>query len=1210
MSKKTTRDAEARDREARRAAQSTFDRPLVLEAGAGTGKTTTLVSRILAWLLGRGWHDAQDESSRQESDADSNRLDEIAATALDGVVAITFTEAAAAEMAGRLAERLAEIARHGKIDPRWLDVSLLPGEPDPAELSDRARALLGSLERLTISTVHAFCNLLLRRHALSLGLDPAFEIDARETLLEDVAREVVERATREAYAREESSPLLELAAVGLGPRRLVEALSRFTAEGTPASVLAESTFSDLEVAGLAKELKGDCGDLLAVGAEAFRSIGATDRPRRIAAALEATLELLEKLPKDGQEAAARLCTGLAEVWERPLLDRLSDWSKDRFGVAETNAVGEDRAQISELAGRLSHLGHLTRVDPALVELARSALGPLLAEVQNELQARGIATFQDLLVLTRRLLANSRVRSLERRRIRQLLVDEFQDTDEIQCEIVASLSLDGPAEERPGLFVVGDPKQSIYAWRNADLAAYEGFVQKALTEGGERFALVRNFRSAPAILAEVDRAIAPVMREERGTQPPFEPLLPGKGDRAIDGYDDRTRGPVEYWLSWDQDAIAKGRTRTARAAEIEAQAIADDILGLRHEHKLPWNEFALLFRSTNRLDDYLEAFRAASIPFVVTSDKQYYRRREVIEAAALVRAVVLPVDHVALLTFLRSVAVGVPDAALMPLWRQGLPGLLTELDGPEDVELLERIDTAIDAAVQQMPADVPGLQRISGWDAVLRGAVRSLAELRRSVRTDPIDRFVERLRTTLLVEALEAARYLGAYRVANLERFFRRLEEALAEGHGEIQSVLRALRRSVTEAREDEEALPKEAAENAVQIMTIHKAKGLEFGHVYVVQLHGGSRQSEHDPNDADRRVPTDGPRQYVLFNGPSLRWDRVESERVRIAAAEQVRTLYVAMTRAQQRLVLVGNWSKIPKPHSGVGVPAHLKLLTHRAPFPKKMAQLASAVEDPAAGFTDEHGVLWKIPDLAPGADVTERLAETTAAMPSAENLRQWSRELEELGAQATRRMERPLVAAATEIAQHELEAATSEDIGDRGLSRLASQTVGQIIHRALETWDFERPIEDEWKRQGERIDGALGGQLTGDMLERSRAFASELLERMRAGKLLTRLAGSASDIAARELPLLAPPPVREQDPVAAVTGTIDLLLRNDRDRPIIVDYKTDPLEEETGIAERAAVYAPQLEIYRQAVQSALELPSPPRAELWFLWPDRAWVLE
>src|SRR5947199_285054 len=152
------------DRAARRAAQTRFDVPLVLQAGAGTGKTTTLIGRLLAWTLGEGW----ERAARRLSERSTGRPrdegpDRVAAEALGRVVAITFTEAAAAEMAGRAARELASLAS-GAEAPDWLEASLLPPNPERAR---RARALLGTLDHLAVRTIHAFCRGLLADHPLA-----------------------------------------------------------------------------------------------------------------------------------------------------------------------------------------------------------------------------------------------------------------------------------------------------------------------------------------------------------------------------------------------------------------------------------------------------------------------------------------------------------------------------------------------------------------------------------------------------------------------------------------------------------------------------------------------------------------------------------------------------------------------------------------------------------------------------------------------------------------------------------------------------------------------------------------------------------------------------------------------------------------------------------------------------------------------------------
>lgn len=1227
----------AEDRLARRAAQSVFDRPLVLEAGAGTGKTATLIARMLAWMLGAGWEEVStatggDRDGHRDGDGEPLEPERVAARVLDGVVAITFTEAAAAEMALRLGQRLSELARTGETTSPGFDVTLLQPAPVTGdELAARARALLGGLERVTISTIHAFCNSLLRRHVLSLGLHPDFRIDASEDLSEEVAREVVERATRRAYAGGGATPILELAARGIDSRQLVEAAARFTAEGTPAGTFAEPSFSPRRIAAVRADLHARAERLLAAADGRLLQVTRTDFPARIHAALEATVAALDspaadEAPDAPESAVAEfvdLVERLDEIWESKLLDRLGQWRKGRFTRGESAAFEDLAPEIGAASGEIAQLvAHLTSLDPVLVEHGRRAIHPILVEMESLLRARGIATFQSLLVETRRLLAGRGARRRERRRIRQLLVDEFQDTDETQCEIVERLALSGPDDERPGLFVVGDPKQSIYAWRNADLAAYEGFVDRALAAGGERHRLVRNFRSAPAILAEVERGISEVMVEERGRQPAFEPLLPGRGDDQPEGFSTGSASPaspVEYWVSWDREKLERGSTNMRRAVEIEARAVAEDIRRLHEEHGEPWNEFALLLRTTSRLDDFLEAFRAAGIPFAVTGDRQYYRRREVIDAAALVRAVVHPLDHVALVAFLRSPTVGVPDAAWLPLWKRRFPALVSELGGSGESERLAALDEAITAAASETPVSAeagvsPGPE---GWPDGLRWAVRSLAALRHDFRRLPVDRFIERLRSRVLLEATEAARYLGVYRVANLERFFRRLESGLAGGHGEIDALLRALRRSVAEAREDEEALPKEAAADAVQVMTIHKAKGLEFGHVYLPQLHARGRWSEHDRNDADRRPivgDDDGAREFVLFNRPSLGWDRVEAGRVASAAAEQVRTLYVAMTRAQKRLVLIGNWSRSPRPLSGAGVPAPLKLLQHRAPFQPSLAPLAQAIEDPAAGHQDEFGVCWKIPDLA-AADVNDGATDgdPSAAIlaPPARQVEAWARELRADRDAARERMRRPLFAAASDHAA-ELE---RRDRGAGLLDRPTALAVGKVVHRALEEWDLEAEPDAEWRHRLEQALAVIETEVDGPVesrpakVERAGDWCRELFDRLRHGELLGRLHQAAPAIIARELPVLVARQ-EDDDPVVGVSGTVDLLLRDDRDGElVVVDYKTDEIEGEEEVRARAAAYAPQLAVYTRAVKAALGLERRPRAELWFLWPGVAYPI-
>jgi ATP-dependent helicase/nuclease subunit A len=617
-----TADLLAADRAARRAAQTRFDVPLVLQAGAGTGKTTTLIGRLLAWALGEGWERAtQRLAERAAGKPREEGPDRIAAEVLGRVVAITFTEAAAAEMAGRTARELASLAS-GTEAPDWLAASILPPNPERAR---RAQALLGTLDHLAVRTIHAFCRGLLADYPLEARVHPDLAVDADGHVLEEVVRETVEDALRDGYGDPGDPHLLALAIRGFGPPEIVEALGSLLQGGIPAAVLAEDPFRPEALAAFRRRLHQACGTIH--GLIAPRLVRAK-RPSNAKKIADAAATLLLKL--EGEATVQDLKEACVSLFPGNLVDHLKTW-RHKLGDTETSLFGDVQEELSAAAGAFVQLvEHLSRFDPELLDHGRRALTPLLGRIERELRSQGIATFDFLLAGAESLLAQSfEVRRQVRRRIDQLLVDEFQDTDRVQCELLRWIALDGPLEERPGLFLVGDPKQSIYGWRNADLKAYDGFVALVREAGGEVMSLVLNFRSVPAILEEVARVVEPVMEPRLGVQPPFEPLLPSRdapGFRRRGGSSSQGAAwePVEHWVSWKREEAWK--TPTVEATEIEAVFLAEDIRELHERHGVAWSEIAVLLRGIGDLDLYLEAFRRARVPFAVGRDKQYYRRR--------------------------------------------------------------------------------------------------------------------------------------------------------------------------------------------------------------------------------------------------------------------------------------------------------------------------------------------------------------------------------------------------------------------------------------------------------------------------------------------------------------------------------------------------------------------------------------------------------
>jgi ATP-dependent helicase/nuclease subunit A len=912
-------------------------------------------------------------------------------------------------------------------------------------------------------------------------------------------------------------------------------------------------------------------------------------------------------------AIAALADELRDDWARRL-GRLGSWARGTFTQGEAARLESLGDEFRAASARVrSSLLHLSRLDLPRLDLARRALQPLLERTEAELRARGAETYDDLLAHARALLADHpHVRERVRAGIDQLLVDEFQDTDVVQCEIIGWLALDGAQDSRPGLFLVGDPKQSIYAWRGADLGAYESFVERVFDAGGEELRLSVNFRSVPSILTEVERVIEPVMQQEHGVQPAFAPLFARDDLRGSPGFVRGDRRSVEYWISWPRASAGSppAPDNAAETAELEARALARDIRSLHDEHGVPWREVGVLFRSRGDLDTYVGALRDQQVPHVVSGDRSYNRRREIIDAAALVRCVLDPNDHLSLLTWLRSPSGGVPDAALLPLWARGFPAQMSNLAGPEP-EPLRAIERDLGEVAAALPTDeVPGLDRIAGWETCAFAAVKAVAAARASFERDPADLFVEKLRRESLIELSEAARYQGVYRVANLDRFFRRLIDQLESSARDPNAVLRELRSQVDRGEEAEEARPLESADDAVQILTIHQAKGLTFTHVYLMQLHKGSRGRANRSQFSGR---VDGRLEYRLLGAPTPGFGSLEAQRERSEAAERVRTLYVAMTRPRERLVLAGKWPQAGKQKALGAAACHVDLLGQRSVEPPDLDALAAKEGNPG---TDVSGAHWRFPALDdPGAAPREWPDDDE--LPPLDRVADDARAILRRREAARVRMQRPTSRPASEDPERRREQPDDDELlrpsaaREEGSDPRIARVVGTAIHRLLEELDLDAEPGAELARLRRQIPAWLQASLDGEDRARASARTEQILDRLAEGPLLARLHALRDRVVARELATLSPPELGDDGPVGFVAGAVDLLYRDPAsDALVVADFKTDRIADERSLSERAHSYASQGAVYTRAIQQALGLAERPRFELWFLDVGRIEVVD
>ncbi len=1160
------------DRRARRLAQVEFSRPVVLEAGAGTGKTTALVARLLSWSIGRGW-----EELAAKRDAAGEIL---AGGVLERVVAITFTDAAAAEMADRYQRELAHLATGAPL-AHWLETSAFPA--DAEERARRARALLAAVDRLRVLTIHSFALRLIRAHALEGGLHPALAVDPEEIGLAEAIYETLAENLPPLYQREDPN-LERLARAGLGPAELAEALTEISRKGLGAAAIAQDPWRESAIR-----------EAVAPAERAARSLAAALDGAELSRRAPASLALREELPAMIERIAAvpgsraglvALAADLSGILSDAARRKLEAWGKGRLADSDRSALA-DPAAVQESARALDRsLRFLATVDADLLDAARMTLAPLAADVESRMRRRGLATYSDLLRLAVDLLALPRVAADARRGISQLLVDEFQDTDELQCVLVSRLALEGPLDERPGLFLVGDPKQSIYGWRRARLGNYHDFVDRALA-GAAAAPLVANFRSAAGVLAEVERVVAPLMTGSDEVTAPFAPLVAAGAEAG-------TPAEIQYWLAWG-DGEGKARKLSVSAATArEATAIAADLRERIDAGRLVPRDAAILLRSGTHLERYLEALRQRDVPFAVEKDRSYFRRRETIDAAGLVRAALDPADLLALATLLRSPFVGVPDAALLPLWRAGLPAMMTTLTGPS-----EAASSALAAALEQasaaVPAGVSGLDRFADWPRAAGAALEALLERRAAFERESGDVWVDGLRRAFLPEAVAAARYQARYRLANLDRFFRELAARLEDGVP-MHRLLADLRAAVQERPDTPESRPLDGADNAVRVMTLHSAKGLEFREVYLAGLHHEVGGRQRAPSFAAERV--DERWEYRLFGAPTPGLAPAADLEERIRAAEQVRLLYVGMTRAVRRLVLSGALPFAREAADPSRARSLAQLFAGRLPESGLAAEVAAA---PGAGWRDGEGVVWRLLPPPHEVEPSGRTADGSTPDDTAEALARCV----DLRAAAFARRARPRISRVTELAEWTAEPVRADDgppdappVDEKARNWALAR--GAALHRALELAPLAGAEPERWRAAAT---ATLERELTAIDERERRRFAADL-DRLLASRLFGRLAELEPKIVARELPLLLatcdPDP-----PLDAVTGAIDLVyLDPATGEPVIADFKSDAVAADE-VAALVARYTPQLDLYARAVVAALGLESPPRRELWLLALDR-----
>ncbi len=817
-----------RDSEGRELILRALGTNLLVEAAAGTGKTTSMVGRIVE-LVATGFCEPE------------------------RIAAVTFTRKAAGELRTRLREEL----------ENRLDSDELSGE-----IATRLSRALEQQGLGYIGTIHAFCTRLLRERPVEAGIDPDFsEMEAEE---DEQWRMETWREYIAAQIAGGDSKLVELERMGIALSDLESSYSKFC------------DFPDVDHWPLPEEIEPP----------AAAQIDTLLAPR-----MQQIRRLLREFPADhdiGNDKLIPLFRQLARMYAQA----------DKSSNAELAAILEicrPRTVVQKVWGDLPEHKKLARdqrdewedfcereVEPLMVRwrgcryaLSLDVLGRAAEHYRRTRIEAGRLNFTDLLIAARDLLKNSApARVYFSSRYTHLLVDEFQDTDPVQAEIMMLLTAQDAADgddwtscsPRPGsLFVVGDPKQSIYRFRRADIITYENVRRLIENSGGQVVRLWSNFRTRPEVVEWINGRFEG-MFSSSSYSPEYVAL---EAARAAEG------GSVERL--WLDKAGSSNNTAVFRSEPRIIAAAVRDLLESAPDGEPP--DVLVLTWKRKNLGRYSAALDALGIPNQVTGSNSLGTLPQVRLLWLTANAAANPQDPVATVALLRSEAFGFSDPLLYQLvrsggefnYRESLPGELESETAEQYKDAFARLGRYANWLGRLGP--VPALERIASDMGLFAQAAASRGG---NQRAGGLARALELVRTRpqarhSLPDALEVLR-------------------RLAEGELGADSM---------------EARPGVAP--PVRVMNVHKAKGLEAGVVFLADPTGGggARAAEVHVDRAEGRSmgylaiaqPNPfGGKGKILACHPD--WHKLEEEEGKFLEAERVRLLYVAATRARNRLVI------------------------------------------------------------------------------------------------------------------------------------------------------------------------------------------------------------------------------------------------------------------------------------------------------------------
>jgi len=837
-------------RENRQAISRELDQTLIVEAAAGTGKTTELVGRIVALIEHRR-------------------------ATIGQIVAVTFSEKAAGELKLRLREEL-ERAR-ARTSPR-------------SEAGSRLDAAVHDFEEAHVTTIHGFCAELLRERPVEACVDPAFTV-----LTETQADRLFEEAFS-AWLHEQLGNAQE--GVRRSLRRPVKWRFDDDAEDGPVERLRSAARSLREWRDYSAPWRRPSYDrlsaikLLIGKLKAFADLIARPikRDDRFSASVAVAGTTSQEIERQKRRVGDMVPPGIWDGWEAALValadDR--DFVNPKKGTGSAFAIGVTRDQaLAAHAGLLHDLrAFRDQADADLAALLHDEMRDCLRRYEERKQETGALDFLDLLIKARDLVCdNAEVCRGFRERFRVILIDEFQDTDSLQAELLLRLAGDEDGVLRPGaLFIVGDPKQSIYRFRRADVGAYRRIADGLARSGATAVTLQTSFRSVPAIQHFVNAAFHEEMDGDAASlQADYVPLLRHREDTAEQPaivalpvprpYGRHRYGPpqvtqtslnqsqppaVAAFLGW---LLSPDCTWTVADAGTRRKIVASDVC-------LLFRRFLHFGKDITR--EYVEELEARGIPHLLVGGKTFHEREEVDAIRTALTAIEWPEDELSVYAALHG-----------PLFAIG------------EEELLEYHSVARGFHPYRVPKDLP--ERLQP----AANALTAIRELHAARNHRPVADTIGRLIAITRAHAGFILWRGGEQVLANVLHISDLARRYESEGGLSFRGFVDTLHDASSRADSPEAPILEEGSDG-VRLMTVHKAKGLEFPVVVLadiackLSLADAARYLDPERKLCAMRLGGWSPLELLENNAQEAKRDE----------AEGVRLAYVAATRARDVLIL------------------------------------------------------------------------------------------------------------------------------------------------------------------------------------------------------------------------------------------------------------------------------------------------------------------